>query len=748
MLQYRSDPSSFEEKRKAMEEFLPTTRSYWLLKQLVKEYFIQSIDNLEPENMEKMLRNLTTRFGVEQKLFACIQRHHELALSSPRSEVMDRPLPPLPQLPFESNEDYSIEPLEIVRKARVNFEANIFRELKSLIESRRRGPIPLAAIKVRLSIADRHKLKNQELFVVSEKDNEDDIELSEIFSATKSTKSKNTFNVICDPGADGFHGDFPAARRPSKGTERRSTRSPSPFSVTTTKGKKKSEKSSAKNGKLTYPFDSEDLLEIIANLNSTNLSKMGSNICKDENDVEYKSDSSQRKRIPFKSFGLVQILLKIPGLNELRNLYSELNPSMMHFGVDEKVRSTGKLFAEKRRKQLVDILSKSRMENSNDSKIQNFVQCLRKFIRRGCPPSDRFVIWKILLDSCENDQSLSIEKLKKHFSKFFHTKKKRNSESSSKTSSHIQNQYKKWNLRQGWSTDTDSKFINFWCDTWSHRQNGIGGLAPSTATKYEKEYFQLLLGSVDRWRFPVIDALFSSDVRKTMNNEMYFVFEDIIRSAIAVFSRDPLVYSQCVLPLHRPIYATEGKHHHRVGSEGKEDEDERKRIGLVPPCGVLPFAGLSFYCAPLAFITDCSVSLYFVFRSMFTRYWCQLNSVSSKKGSLLWLCRLFEELLLTKRPTIYTHLVSLGVHPLQLAFPWIRFAFVQYLEVEQVLILWDRIFGYDELTILPIMAAAIFMFRAETLLQCENVREVQDTFADSSTLQVVPLLQQFLFGNS
>jgi hypothetical protein len=100
-----------------------------------------------------------------------------------------------------------------------------------------------------------------------------------------------------------------------------------------------------------------------------------------------------------------------------------------------------------------------------------------------------------------------------------------------------------------------------------------------------------------------------------------------------------------------------------------------------------------------------------------------------------------------RRPDLYEHLVKLGVHPLQLAFPWIRFAFAQYLDAEQVLLLWDRILGFDGLEILPVLAAAIFVFRASSLLRCDNVRQVQDCFADPSALKVIPLLQQFLFGS-
>jgi len=60
---------------------------------------------------------------------------------------------------------------------------------------------------------------------------------------------------------------------------------------------------------------------------------------------------------------------------------------------------------------------------------------------------------------------------------------------------------------------------------------------------------------------------------------------------------------------------------------------------------------------------------------------------------------------------------SIGVQPLRLAFKWLVRAFSGYLSSEQVLLLWDRILGYDSVELLPILAAAIFSFRKTNLLE-------------------------------
>ena len=65
--------------------------------------------------------------------------------------------------------------------------------------------------------------------------------------------------------------------------------------------------------------------------------------------------------------------------------------------------------------------------------------------------------------------------------------------------------------------------------------------------------------------------------------------------------------------------------------------------------------------------------------------------------------------------------------------------------VEQTLLLWDRILGFDDLELLPILAAAIFVYRAKWLLQANEPAHVKRLLAEAGpSLKVVPLLQLFL----
>ena len=112
------------------------------------------------------------------------------------------------------------------------------------------------------------------------------------------------------------------------------------------------------------------------------------------------------------------------------------------------------------------------------------------------------------------------------------------------------------------------------------------------------------------------------------------------------------------------------------------------------------------------------------------------------------LSKLFEDLIQRYEPELFRHLLEVGIAPLQLAFSWMQLAFVGYLQPDQLLLLWDRIIaqGNDGLLLLPILAAAIFVYRSHALMKARDVQDVKDILGDPSQLLVVPLLQHFLFG--
>lgn len=97
-------------------------------------------------------------------------------------------------------------------------------------------------------------------------------------------------------------------------------------------------------------------------------------------------------------------------------------------------------------------------------------------------------------------------------------------------------------------------------------------------------------------------------------------------------------------------------------------------------------------------------------------------------------------------PEVCFHMNQLGIQPLRTAFQWIYFSFVGVLEVDQIFLLWDRIIGFETLEILPILAAGIFVFRSNLILNCTNQEEFDELFLDLSQIKVMPIIQHFLFA--
>uniref|UniRef100_A0A673AHQ6 TBC1 domain family, member 19 n=1 Tax=Sphaeramia orbicularis TaxID=375764 RepID=A0A673AHQ6_9TELE len=221
----------------------------------------------------------------------------------------------------------------------------------------------------------------------------------------------------------------------------------------------------------------------------------------------------------------------------------------------------------------------------------------------------------------------------------------------------------------------------------------------------------------------LVDNLIYKDVKLTASNDdYYFVFEDFLYQVLLCFSRDTAVL------------------------------DHFKYNSATPPKsymeGVIPFHGFSMYVAPLCFLYNEPSKLYSVFREMYIRYFFRLHSISSSQSGIVSLCLQFERLLQTHLPQLFYHLRQIGAQPLRIAFKWMVRAFSGYLSTDQLLLLWDRILGYDSLEIVAVLAAAVFAFRSENLMEVTSLASAEAVLADLSTLKVMPLIQIFLFATA
>ncbi|ETV94774.1 hypothetical protein H310_11730 [Aphanomyces invadans] len=247
-------------------------------------------------------------------------------------------------------------------------------------------------------------------------------------------------------------------------------------------------------------------------------------------------------------------------------------------------------------------------------------------------------------------------------------------------------------------------------------------------------YFQQLEAKVRAMTFAT-DGLFMLDVQQTTDSSDYFPFEDHLRSVMLAFSRDEQVASQAVMTLQHPVLF------HNTNPTAEKTGSNV----AIPPANVMPYHGLVMFVAPLCYLYDDPVHVYFVFRDMYCRYWCQLTGISARPNSILALCKTFETLVHRHIPAVVQHLLQHEIVPLVIAFPWIQSAFSGVLEIDQVLLLWDRVVGYDSLEIIAIFAAALFTFRSHELLQVTKIDDVRDLFTEALEIQVMPILQQFLF---
>lgn len=227
----------------------------------------------------------------------------------------------------------------------------------------------------------------------------------------------------------------------------------------------------------------------------------------------------------------------------------------------------------------------------------------------------------------------------------------------------------------------------------------------------------------------LIDQILLNDVKDCCNDDIYFVFEDNLKEVMLAFTRDtdvPAMYPQGCSPM-TPCATIKG------------------RRALYPPNGVLPYKGFSMLAAPISFLCAEASAHYFLFRKIYARYFFHLHTISSHPQGIVRLCCLFESLLQLHQPLVCVHLAGIGFDPLTVAFSWIMQGFAGFLPVEQVLLLWDRILGFDTLELLPILAAAIFSFRRNALLQVETSKEAEVVLEDLKALNAISLIQYSIF---
>ena len=166
-----------------------------------------------------------------------------------------------------------------------------------------------------------------------------------------------------------------------------------------------------------------------------------------------------------------------------------------------------------------------------------------------------------------------------------------------------------------------------------------------------------------------------------------------------------------------------------------------------PPNGVIPFHEMPMYAGPLAYVSLRTRPCYFIFRELYCRHFQFLHAgLSTHPQSIFALYALFENLIHSREPTMWEHVrVKLAVHPAEYVVPWLTTAFSGFLEIDQLLVLWDRVVGYADSRVLVLLAVGIWVLRAKVLLKCGTARDAGAALSDILHVEVVPVMQLTLF---
>ncbi|EDS33299.1 TBC1 domain family member 19 [Culex quinquefasciatus] len=142
----------------------------------------------------------------------------------------------------------------------------------------------------------------------------------------------------------------------------------------------------------------------------------------------------------------------------------------------------------------------------------------------------------------------------------------------------------------------------------------------------------------------IVDKLVFKDVQLTAtNDDRYFVFEDVLYQIMLCFSRDDEIS-------------------HMIQTEFTNSAKLKQYEG--PACGFVPFHGICMLAAPFCYLYDNPVSLYFTFRAFYVRYCHRLTTINTHPQGIVSLCLLFEKLLQTHEPQLWSHFRELQIQPI------------------------------------------------------------------------------------
>lgn len=164
--------------------------------------------------------------------------------------------------------------------------------------------------------------------------------------------------------------------------------------------------------------------------------------------------------------------------------------------------------------------------------------------------------------------------------------------------------------------------------------------------------------------------------------------------------------------------------------------------------GYVPIEGLeSFILIAAAFsidINDCKRYLKPLLQKVYKPMY---DMDIDNPDNILNLLFIFERAFIIDCNELYMHLREIGVFPVNYAAEWISQLFVGYVSYQQVLLLVDRILGFENLAILPFTALGIFKYMETELMKVTTKDEVDETLYLNG-IKILKALNLALFENN
>merc|ERR1711990_1046120 len=103
------------------------------------------------------------------------------------------------------------------------------------------------------------------------------------------------------------------------------------------------------------------------------------------------------------------------------------------------------------------------------------------------------------------------------------------------------------------------------------------------------------------------------------DNDEFFVFEETLDEVMLAFSRDSQIPQLASLTINSALLRAVSP---KPASTHSKAASHYKMVETVPPSSVVPFHRQTCLAAPCCFLHAKPEQVYFLFRALYTRYWC------------------------------------------------------------------------------------------------------------------------------